>query len=133
MANTTPTPSEPTRKRVRRKVVAVPFDHDKGRGVEAAFLLRGFSAWALDLEPAEIRRGILTGIVGLNVLKGPQLEAMCFVAANNGAKTIFLSLTGYREEEEVAHLLRTPQALGDWAAARVGDAVREYFKAIDRR
>ncbi|MFN6986149.1 MAG: hypothetical protein ACK4OI_15085 [Rhizobium oryzihabitans] len=136
MANTTNQTKglkAPARKRVRRQVVAVPFDHDKVRGVVAAYFLRGFSARALDLKAAEIRRGVLTNIVGLNVMHGPSLEAVVTVAANDKATTIFLTLTTHREEEEVQRMLRTPETLAVWAAARVGDAVREYFEAIDRR
>ncbi|MFN3506631.1 MAG: hypothetical protein ACK4ZU_04080 [Allorhizobium sp.] len=135
MANTTNKPKgpkAPARKRVRRQVVAVPFGHDLVRGVVDAYHLRGFSAQALDLKAAEIRRGVLTDIVGLNVMAGPSLEAVVSVAANDKATTLFLVLTSHREEEEVQRMLRTPETLAHWAAARVGGAVREYFEAIDR-
>lgn len=135
MANTTH-PSEDhkatARKRVRRQVVTVPFGHDNVRGVVAAYQLRGFSARALDLKAAEIRRGVLTDIVGLNVMTGPSLEAVVSVAANNKAMTLFVTLTTHREEDEVERMLRSPETLAVWAAARVGDAVRRYFEAIAR-
>jgi len=110
-----------------KKVTRISAAADLTRGVVKSYDVKGYPAEACELDAKAIELGFKPDF-RLNVMEvagESLLEAVLPFCESD----VYLSLTNNRDAEEVARLRDKPQSLADYAAVRLGRAVREYIDA----
>ncbi|TAZ73795.1 hypothetical protein ELH70_14570 [Rhizobium ruizarguesonis] len=105
--------------------------NDTRPGVAETYEVKGYSAKACQLDAQAIELGYKPEFhLNVFVVAG---ESLLEAVLPFGKSHVYLALTSKHDTDDVARMRDKPQALADYAAIRVGPAVRTFIDAIAMR